>query len=148
MLSAQSLSKLSYAMDRLFWPVWMSMFVVLICVALRTQRDWFSREQIYWPRSDAVVVALFLVPYVLFMLWGVAFAYHDNEYFIDTATGRSWPLIIWPDVGRYFPLQMREFNLLRRISPNASVLSVNCSYAVGGVLRDALDRFSKIEHAL
>jgi hypothetical protein len=59
---------------------------------------------------------------------GRAFAYHDNEYFVETAAGRSLPLMIWPDIRRYFPLQLREFNLLRRISPTAlfyqSVLAV------------------------
>ena len=144
MLLDQSLLQLSYAMDRLFWPVWVSMVVALVCVAVRTQRDWSSREPFDWPRLDAVVVLLFLVPYVLFMLWGVAFAYHDNEYFVDTAAGRSWPLMIWPDVGRYFPLQMREFNLLRHISPTPlfyqSIVAVQlmllcgCYWSRGSVL--------------
>jgi hypothetical protein len=115
----QYILKLTYAMDRLFWPIWVVVVVVLVYVAAKTQRNWLSRAPFYWPRVDAVPVLIFLVPYVLFLLWGVAFAYHDNEYFVETAAGHSWPLMIWPEAGRYFPLQMREFNLLRRISPTA-----------------------------
>ena len=39
--------------------------------------------------KDAALVSIFLVPYGLFMLWGVAFAYHDNDFFLETAMGRS-----------------------------------------------------------
>jgi hypothetical protein len=109
----------AYQLDRLFWPIWVAVVVALVYVAVRTQHDWRSRAPFVWPRLDAVLVLIFLVPYVLFMVWGVAFAYHDNDFFLETAAGRSSPLHIWPEIGRYFPLQMKEFNLLRHISPTA-----------------------------
>jgi hypothetical protein len=115
----QLLLATAYKLDWLFWPVWGAVVVALVYVAVRTQPCWRSRAPFVWPRVDAVLVLIFLVPYVLFMVWGVAFAYHDNDFFLETAAGRSQPLHIWPEIGRYFPLQMKEFNLLRRISPTA-----------------------------
>jgi hypothetical protein len=115
----QWLLMLAYKLDWLFLPIWVAVVVALVYVALRTQRDWRSKAPFVWPRVDAVLVLIFLVPYVLFMVWGVAFAYHDNDFFLETAAGRSIPLHIWPELGRYFPLQMKEFNLLRRISSTA-----------------------------
>jgi hypothetical protein len=98
----QLLLATAYKLDRLFWPVWVAVVVALVYVAVRTQRHWRGRAPFVWPRVDAVLVLIFLVPYVLFMVWGVAFAYHDNDFFLETAAGRSLPLQIWPGSAAIF----------------------------------------------
>jgi len=77
------------------------------------------------------------------MIWGVAFAYHDNEYFVETAAGRSLPLMIWPDIGRYFPLQLREAYF-----SNRALLSISPGGTIGGVLLAVVDCTGQDQHVL
>jgi hypothetical protein len=69
-----------------------------------------------WPLWLFVV---FLAGFVLILMWGEDFAYWDDETLTRFAIrGINFGPPIYPDVGRFWPLGMQEFNVLRYISPS------------------------------
>jgi len=116
------LLKLSYATIPLFWPIWILAAAVIGYVACRSHNTWTAGDSFEKAGVGATAIAVFLIPYVAFLLWSIDFAYHDDDSFIEfTVSGLKWPLAIWPYLGRYFPLQLQEFNLLALVSPTPGV---------------------------
>jgi hypothetical protein len=75
-----------------------------------------TRKQPRWPLWLFVI---FLVGFVLILVWGEDFAYWDDEMFTRFAIrGINFGPPIYPDVGRFWPLGMQEFNVLKYISPS------------------------------
>jgi hypothetical protein len=112
--------KLAYAMIPLFWPIWLTTAAAAAWFACRAPLPWRSGRPLPG-RSSQKNAALFL-PYAVALVWGVEFAYHDNEVFIEyTVAGRPWPLAIWPHEGRYFPLFAQEYNVIGLLAANAVV---------------------------
>lgn len=70
--------------------------------------------------SDIVCLSffvLFLALYVWANLWKEDFAFTDNVQLTGfSLRGKSYPAPIWPKVGRLFPLQFQEFNVLRHLT--------------------------------
>jgi hypothetical protein len=73
-------------------------------------------------RTPAAVAALtllviFLGVYVAMTLVWEDFAYYDNSMFtLGTLRGHNIPLLIWRDEGRFMPLALQEFNLIRHFT--------------------------------
>ena len=64
------------------------------------------------------LLALFLISYIaiVFLAWE-DFAYWDEEFFIfGPLQGHNIPMPIWPTEGRFFPLGLQEFNLIRHFT--------------------------------
>jgi hypothetical protein len=70
--------------------------------------------------SDGISIALFLfflAFYIFLILYKDDFAYYDNQQLLDfSLQGHFFPAPIWPNVGRFFPLGLQEFNLLMFIT--------------------------------
>ena len=74
-----------------------------------------TREQIWNPRAviALTLLATFLVSYIATILIWEDFAYYDNDQLtLYSVKGRSFPLPIWRDNGRFFPFGLQEFNLI------------------------------------
>jgi hypothetical protein len=75
-----------------------------------------TRNEQRWPLWFFVI---FLAGFVLILMWGEDFAYWDDEMFTRFAIrGINFGPPIYPDVGRFWPLGMQEFNVLKYISPS------------------------------
>lgn len=63
------------------------------------------------------VLALFLAAYGASILIWEDFAWYDNSLFtVLTLRGHDIPFPIWPESGRFFPLGLQEFNLIRHFT--------------------------------
>lgn len=74
--------------------------------------------------SDSVVAIaflLFLGVYVSLMFYKETFAYYDDDQLLDfSLQGKSFSPPIWPASGRFFPLGLQEFNVLRFVTRSAA----------------------------
>src|SRR5215472_6698503 len=62
-------------------------------------------------------LTIFLASYIAMILVWEDFSYYDNSLFTQfTLRGHNFPLIIWPDIGRFYPLHGQEFNLIRHFT--------------------------------
>jgi hypothetical protein len=114
--------KLSYATIPLFWPVWICTAVAALYLAISSRPTWRSGQPSHWINPASIGIFALLLPFIYLLLWGIDFAYHDNDIVLDyTAVGRFWPVAIWPHEGRYFPLFAQEFNALSLFGPTPIV---------------------------
>ncbi len=110
--------KLAYATIPLFWPVWLFTLAAALYIGFSSSDNWRSREPFTMLNAGSYAIAGFVLPYVAFLLWGVDFAYYDNDVLLEyTVSGKLSPLGIWPYQGRFFPLFAQEFNALALIAP-------------------------------
>jgi hypothetical protein len=67
------------------------------------------------------VLAAFLVAYIAMTLVWEDFAYYDNGTFFALVTLKGHDIAppIWPAQGRFFPLGLQEFNLIRHFTDSA-----------------------------
>lgn len=119
-----------------FWPSWLVLTAAAVSGSTwiigrpaspgEQRRD--ERHLIpVWPRvaTPAGIVALgilvvFIVSYIAIILVWEDFAYMDNSIFtLVTLKGHDIPLFIEPEVGRFFPLGLQEFNLIRHFTESA-----------------------------
>jgi hypothetical protein len=127
---------LHHALVQDFWPCWLALSAVVVIGA-----TWFvSRSSAprserradtnivlaWWPvGTPASIVALgvlvaFLVAYIAMTLVWEDFASGDNSFFtLLTLRGHDIPPPIWPGNGRFFPLALQEFNLIRHFTDSA-----------------------------
>ena len=64
-----------------------------------------------------VLLAVFLASYIVLILTWEDFAYYDNSFFnISTLKGHNLQPEIWPEGGRFCPLGLQEFNLIRHFT--------------------------------
>jgi hypothetical protein len=69
-----------------------------------------------WPLWLFVV---FLAGFVLILVWGEDLAYWDDEMFTRFAIrGINFRPPIYPEVGRFWPLGLQEFNVVKYVSPS------------------------------
>jgi hypothetical protein len=62
---------------------------------------------------------IFSAGFILILMYGEDFAYWDDEMFTKFAIrGTNFGPPIYPDAGRFWPLGMQEFNVLKYISPS------------------------------
>jgi hypothetical protein len=60
---------------------------------------------------------LFVVGYIVLIFAGEDFAYYDNSQFtLYSLKGINFPFSIWVDSGRFCPLALQEFNVIRHFS--------------------------------
>src|SRR5690606_11861533 len=73
-----------------------------------------------------IALALFLAAYAAAVLHGADFGLSDHDQFTRySLAGRDRQPHVWPEVGRFLPLALQEFNLLRHASTSmAGYLSV------------------------
>jgi hypothetical protein len=66
-----------------------------------------------------------LAAYVFMTLIWHEFTFIDSSAFTQyTLTGENFPLAIWPNVGRFFPLVLQEFNIVRHFTHTAAGYAV------------------------
>lgn len=67
------------------------------------------------------LLAVFLAFYIAMTLWWEDFAYFDNEMFTQTTLkGHNIYMQIKPETGRFLPLALQEFNLIRHFTNRLS----------------------------
>ena len=65
----------------------------------------------------AIGFLLFLGLYISLIFYKEDFAYYDDDQLIDfSLQGKTFAPPVWPGSGRFFPLGLQEFNLLRYIT--------------------------------
>lgn len=107
-----------------FWPIWTAITalgVILVLCGIPRRRELsrdLSRPQPNgWSLSGKiafVAFAAFLTCYCVGILYADDFTYYDNSLFtLGTLAGHNMPVFIWPDEGRFFPLFLQEYSLLR-----------------------------------
>lgn len=118
-----------------FWPIWITITITAaIAVAwlvgqsaaptIRTPAEAWGHlvltPRLVLSRSSIAVITLlaaFLVCYVGAILTWEDFTYYDNDQFtLYTLRGRDFGPPIWPGAGRFFPLGLQEFNLVRHFT--------------------------------
>jgi hypothetical protein len=63
--------------------------------------------------ASALAFLLFLIGYAFLIFYKEDFAYYDDDVLTDfSLRGRAFAPVVWPDLGRFFPLAEQEFNLL------------------------------------
>jgi hypothetical protein len=75
------------------------------------------------PRTVAALalVAAFLASYIAMILVWEDFAYYDDSMLtLSTLNGHNFIPAIWPEGGRFFPLGLQEFNLIRHFTNTAA----------------------------
>jgi hypothetical protein len=115
----------------LFWPIWMAitaisvmlvMWVVPEHTSIPLERIESRRQD--WSRSAVISMAfliLFLGCYIAASLMWEDFTYYDNSYFTnDTLEGHNIPISISPESGRFLPLALQEFNLVRHVTSSVT----------------------------
>jgi hypothetical protein len=68
-----------------------------------------------------MLFGLFLICYVVVILFGENFAAYDDVQFTRyMLVGQALPPPIWPDLGRFWPLGLQEFNLIGHFTKTAA----------------------------
>ena len=115
----------------LFWPIWCTLTAAAIICTAWMLRLWpvqglykpeqYKPEESHRPqfRLDRtsiiciVMLGVFLGAYSAMILVGEDFAMYDNSQFTSfSLRGVNFPVQIWPQGGRFFPLGLQEFNLI------------------------------------
>jgi len=135
-----------------FWVIWITVTVAAaVCAAWSIEQA--SARKIQWAKEviapaqqietfrdipAVILLAIFLAFYIAMTLLWEDFAYYDNSIFTRfTLIGRDYPPPIWPQSGRFFPLSLQEFNLIRhfvdthtgyQLLPLAQVLIFSCIF--------------------
>jgi hypothetical protein len=135
----QFLRNLHDALVAEFWPIWVALTVaVALCTAWTVARADAARGRgrretpkdlaATWrgaakPAGIAAlaVLAVFLASYVALNLAWENFADYDNSFLtLGTLQGHDIAPPIWPQQGRFWPLGLQEFNLIRHFTDTAS----------------------------
>jgi hypothetical protein len=120
-----------------FWPTWVTLTAAAaICVAWAVGQaaapggqSQYERHlvptwrQVGTPGGIAALgmLAAFLVCYIAMILVWEDFAYYDHSFFTrGTLKGYNIALEIWPENGRFCPLNFQEFNLIRHFTDTVS----------------------------
>jgi hypothetical protein len=115
----------------LFWPIWIAVtgFGVMLVIWAVPQRPPFPPDSIQARRPDRsrtailalAFLSLFLACYIAGSLVWEDFTYYDNSHFTNaTLEGRNIPIQISPEAGRFLPLALQEFNLVRHFTGSAT----------------------------
>ena len=118
-----------------FWPIWIlitaaaaigaAVLIKLDTVARsQTEKDTYEQSRSHVARIGAsgavttfTLLTVFLVCYIAMNLVWENFADHDNSIFtLYTLQGHDYPAPIWRREGRFFPLGVQEFNLVRHFT--------------------------------
>ncbi len=116
-----------------FWPIWITMTgTAAICVAWVVGHATITAEQTAsvtpatrprrYASSVGAIVSLILLVLLLACYVADSFKYEnfadgDDHFFtLETLKGQDLGLRIWPEQGRFFPLGLQEFNLIRRFT--------------------------------
>lgn len=100
-------------------PILLLIPVLMVGIPAVLSRKWFqaSPRAMHAPAMPWLAwgaLAAFLVVYCTVILHGADFALSDHDQFTQySLVGRDRPLHVWPKVGRFVPLALQEFNLLR-----------------------------------
>jgi hypothetical protein len=111
----------------LFWPIWLSMTVIVSLLAVWLVPRLAVKSYIsipspkpQWSRAAVLSVAflaLFLGLYSAGSMVWEDFAYFDNSIFtLASLSGHDYARPVWPDQGRFFPIGHQEFNVLRHFT--------------------------------
>jgi len=118
-----------------FWLVSLAAIVVIgwlsrrvgtaASAATRTNND--ERGANFPPASGwfdgamGIFLGLSIACFLFFLFYKADFACFDCDQLMDySVAGRRFPTPIWPTNGRFFPLGMQEFNLLRYVTRTAA----------------------------
>ena len=115
----------------LFWPIWTTITalgVILVIWVVPTHenisRDSVQERQRVWSRKATLAVAfliLFLACYIAGSLVWEGFTYYDDSLFtLGTLAGHNIAPFIWPDQGRFFPLCLQEYNVVRHVTSSVT----------------------------
>jgi len=67
--------------------------------------------------AAGIALAIVLAGYLAVIFYKQDFAWYDDEVFTDfSVQGKNFAPAIWPDQGRFFPLEVQEFNYLSWIT--------------------------------
>lgn len=87
------------------------------------------------PMRFLVASGAFLLLYCAAILWRSDFALFDYHQFTHFAlVGIDYPPSVWPDLGRFFPLNLQEFNPLSRISHSITLFHLVSIVQLAAVL--------------
>lgn len=123
--------RLQYIVEHSFWPVWLLLTAVaLVSTALLVRRPASSPASAFdaplpagHSRRTAATFAfsiLFLTAYLAVILVGEEFTGYDNSQFtMYSVRGVNFPNPIWRESGRFFPLGLQQFNVLRHVTRSA-----------------------------
>jgi hypothetical protein len=115
----------------LFWPVWIPMTaaaaVFVACAVGLTASPIAQKPSVSFVRTGrkgsrgavaaVTLLGLFLAGYIAMILAWENFSHHEYSIFtLYTLRGHDIGLAIQPWVGRFFPLGLQEFNLIRHFS--------------------------------
>lgn len=129
------MSGLSGHLMTVFWPLLFGVTLGCVVWAWALVPAVPDRGRVAWRRGG--VTALVLVPLAALVVAGAGFAYHDDDNIVQfSAVGRGWPVSIWPNEGRFFPLYMQEFDVIAKLSttPTAYYLAMAVQLVVAGLL--------------
>jgi hypothetical protein len=115
----------------LFWPVWIPMTaaaaVFVACAVGWAANPIAQKPSVSFIRIDRkgsrgaaaamTLLGLFLAGYIAMILAWETFTNRDNSILtLYTLRGHDIAPLIWPQNGRFFPLALQEFNLIRHFT--------------------------------
>ncbi len=128
------LHSLGVTHEVLFWLIWCPLTLVASVVAARLMRHAAHRETappsgpqsspFKWSPRDALLLAslaLVLGAYIATILVWEDFTWYDDSFLTAySLRGSNLHAPIWPELGRFFPLALQEFNLIRHFTTTVS----------------------------
>ena len=115
----------------LFWPIWSAMTAIGVIMAIwvvpekkSVPLDSIRSRRHNWSPTAIIAVAflsLFLACYIAGSLVWEDFTDYDNSHFTNgTLAGQDIHIQIAPEAGRFFPLALQEFSLVRHVTSSVT----------------------------
>ena len=111
----------------LFWPIWSAITAISVMLVIwvvpgkkSVPLDSIRSRRHDWSPTAILAVTflcLFLACYIAGSLVWEDFTYYDNSHFTNgTLAGHDVHIQISPEAGRFFPLALQEFSLVRHVT--------------------------------
>jgi hypothetical protein len=115
----------------LFWPIWSAMTAIGVIMAIwvvpekkSVPLDSIPSRRHNWSPTAILAVtflSLFLACYIAGSLVWEDFTDYDNSHFTNgTLAGQDIHIQIAPEAGRFFPLALQEFSLVRHVTSSVT----------------------------
>lgn len=151
-----------------FWPIWLTITAAAAAsVAWAVGRaatpivetegvspDFRETRRHVWSRGTVaalLALGIFLGCYIAMILVWEDFTYYDNDTFtLFTLRGHDFIMMIWPGAGRFLPLGLQEYNLIRHFTRTVAgyhALSIAQLLILSYILLVLDDRLSLVARA-